>query len=210
MVHIVVVQIVRTLNINKKADINLICNNDNYTSVSPPKELAANVYSNDSYQCQFDIWYQTGVACPWNCLTISTGVGNINEYSVCSKRGTCLFDPYAKMTRCICDVGYEGSNCQTESPPNDNSSNFWILDNMYVIGIMIVLAGLLLVVSCLFWYYYIRLHKKYKNLEKKQGLLNSDFENVVGSGDNSMDAAKSVNSPSSSNKSDEEQAFIAK
>ena len=62
---------------------------------------------------------------------------------------------------CVFDNGWTGTRCETQSNVIFN------LEEMELLGVIIVLSALLLVISCIFWSCYIRLDKKYKQIKIK-------------------------------------------
>eukprot|EP00490_Sorites_sp_Unknown_P022666 CAMPEP_0114671162 /NCGR_PEP_ID=MMETSP0191-20121206/40693_1 /TAXON_ID=126664 /ORGANISM="Sorites sp." /LENGTH=353 /DNA_ID=CAMNT_0001930351 /DNA_START=289 /DNA_END=1350 /DNA_ORIENTATION=+ len=56
----------------------------------------------------YTIEFESPLACPTECLTTY----GTDEVGVCSGKGICATDPYAKKIRCLCDHGYQGTKCQ--------------------------------------------------------------------------------------------------
>ena len=117
----------------------------------------------------------------------------------------CVFDKEVQFTRCLCDNGWTGTRCETQSSGSGgNGSNvIFNLEEKELLGAIIVLAVLLLVVSCIFWRCYIRLDKKYKQIKIKtldnQCLVN-DGDDIVGKNKSPITVYsddKSLNSPQS-------------
>eukprot|EP01084_Bolivina_argentea_P122784 217581_1 len=196
-------------NENRGGSLEFHCSNSPTTANEPPKVFPAKVLTEDPYDCKFTIWTETGIACPWNCLkTVNNGKG----WNVCSLKGTCMFDPNAGYSRCICDHGYEGSNCETKTS-NQSNVIIWNLseDEILLIGIISLLV-ILIIISILFWRCYMKLNKKFTQLNKS--LINSDFEDdKIKVKCNSLDAAGHDDSlgdnvDASSCKSDDEQRVL--
>eukprot|EP01084_Bolivina_argentea_P265581 450240_1 len=148
------------INENRGGILNIICNNINKTSLKPIKEFSAIMYTQDAYSCKVETWTEWGVICPWNCLTKITD----EKWEVCSLHGTCLFDPNAGFVRCICDKGYQGSNCQTIT--RNNKSHILIINwiKTHILSIVIIsFVVIFFIVIIIFWKYYSKLKKKYKN-----------------------------------------------
>ena len=158
------------INANRNGTMNFVCVSDDKISVVPPKEMDIYIYKNDTYDCSFNFYYQSGVSCPWNCLQV---VDNITEsengkgYTVCNGHGMCIWDKEVSFTRCICHEGWTGLACDTQESGGGGGGSTIIfnLEEEELLGIIVGLCLLLLIVSCIFWRCYLRLHGKINKIK---------------------------------------------
>ena len=155
------------VNKNRNGSINFVCVSDNTTSIRPPKEMEIYIYKNDTYDCSFNFYYQSGITCPWNCLSFNESLPeNMTGYIVCNGHGTCLWDKQVSFTRCICDDGWTGTSCQTKISGGGGSNRIiFNLEEEELLVVIIALGVLLLIVSCIFWRCYLKLRAKLNRIK---------------------------------------------
>ena len=91
----------------------------------------------------YSVHFITPLSCPIHCQHVINynEDGHSDEISVCNGRGLCALDPYDKVTKCICDNGYEGELCQNViSPPHKHNDTAYIVVVILLVITVVIVA----------------------------------------------------------------------
>ena len=95
---------------------------------------------------------------------------------MCNGRGLCVLDPYDKITKCVCDDGYEGNLCTNIIPPPQKHN-----DTAYIV-IVILLLFTIVIVSTIGIVKYVKWKQRaniaFADLALRQGDLASGLMHI--------------------------------
>ena len=121
------------LNTNYKFHIDLECPNMSPDSFKNENKMNYSLIEVTKYDdATYSVHFITPLSCPIQCQ-------NIDQISICNGRGLCALDPYDKITKCICDTGFEGALCENEiSLPHKHNDTAYIV----VVVLLIITIGI--------------------------------------------------------------------
>eukprot|EP01083_Nonionella_stella_P024294 67136_1 len=94
-------------NMNRELSIHLKCPDSTKTEWDAELAKVITEAVTEYSTCVYKVEFETPLGCPTKCITKHSS----SSYAICSTHGICAADPNAGHSRCICDEGYGGDDC---------------------------------------------------------------------------------------------------
>jgi len=115
----------------RRVDLHFICRDDRERATNIPDEE----YITEPNKCEYSMEIMTGHGCPQECPRV--------DGLVCGGTGVCGYDTGLETARCFCDIGYEGSNCQSHSSSSSGGVNGETIALVFVCLLLALVIALL-------------------------------------------------------------------